>query len=176
MISTLIVIVVFIALFHAVYENIVLPAIQMQLRNELFVLRDRIRTIMIDEQVDAHDQAFLFVHDGINKFLNRLPDMKISLKADIKRESEKNPGLHKDTERRIELIYSSNNAQLVEIFNDTSWVIGKALVANAGGWLIYLLPIALLLASIKNLANLVKELIAMPTFYTEKLIPLHKQR
>lgn len=172
--STIIIIAALLAVIHFIYESILLPVIRLHLRNRLFVLRDEIRDVMIQENIQGKDEAFMFVHDGICKFLNRLPEITLDVKAGVENEIKENPSLYKDTMERINKIKSHENKRLVLIFNETNMVLQKAFIANAGAWLVYLVPIVLLMLSIRKIADLAAELIAMPTVATERLIPIHK--
>ena len=116
----------------------------------------------------------MFVHDGICKFLNRLPEVTLSLKMDFEKEFQSNESLRRRTEKRIELINQTGNDRLMELFKEANLVVEKAFIANIGVWFIYLVPIALCLASINKLSEISKELVAMPTRETENLIPIQK--
>jgi len=172
--STFLLVIVLLAAMHFIYDRIILPTIRLHLRNRLFVLRDEVRTIMIEEGHTEKDMAFMYVHDGICKFLNRLPDITISLKIEIEKQINSDEKLRDETKCRIDLINASGNERLLKVFHEANTVVEKAFIANAGAWLIYLVPIALLITSIKKLSEVATELVAMPTSDTERFIPLHK--
>ena len=54
---TLFYILIILAVWHFVYEAILLPSIRWNLRNELFALRDRLRNVVIENQ--KHDKTVL---------------------------------------------------------------------------------------------------------------------
>jgi len=172
--SLLIIVVMFLVILHFVYDRIILPTIRLHLRNKLFELRDEVRSIMIEEGRSENDEAFMFVNDGICKFLNRLPEVTLQLKVEIQKQFENDEELRSHTQYRIDLINQSGSERLVHVFHEANSVVEKAFIANAGVWLFYLIPIALLVASISKLSEIATELVAMPTRDTERLIPIHK--
>jgi len=172
--SIFIIVAAVLVMLHFIYDRIILPTIRLHLRNRLFELRDEVRSIMIEEGRTERDEAFMFVHDGICKFLNRLPEITIHLKVELEKEFQSNEKLRVRTKERIELISQSGNDRLMGLFNEANLVVEKAFIANMGVWFFYLVPIALCLASITKLSDIAKELVAMPTRETESLIPIHK--
>ena len=172
--SIFILVSIVLVMMYFVYDKIILPTIRLHLRNRLFELRDEVRSIMIEEKRSEHDEAFMFVHDGICKLLNRLPEITLHLKIEIEKQFESNEELRFHTKQRINQIIDSGNNRLLIVFREANLVVEKAFIANAGAWLFYLFPIAILFDSISKLSEIAKELVAMPTGDTERLIPIRK--
>ena len=169
--STFIIVIAIFAIMHSIYDGIVLPSIRMHLRNRLFILRDEIRKVRGSGLKGQDEKAFWLVHDGINNLLNKLSFLTVERKAKIERAYNTDTELQKKINSRIEIIENCDNEELKNIFHKSNDIIEKAFIANAGGWFIYLVPIALLFLSIKKLSLLASELIVTPTHVSDQLIP-----
>jgi hypothetical protein len=170
--STFIIAIVVLAIIHFVYEGIVAPSIRMHLRNRLFTLRDEIRNLKIEGGISAGDEtAFWFVHNGINHFLNRLPYLTVMRKVQLEAEYKTNKELREIVTERISVVRGCGNAEIVRIFDKTTFLIEEAFIVNMGGWFFYLVPIAVVAATISKLSTLASELIATPERDTNRLLP-----
>lgn len=168
--STVFAIVVLIAIFHFVYDGIVLPSIRLILRNRLFALRDEIRTLKIDPSSQFDKAAFKLVHDGINTYLNRLPQINLGTTARIIESIKHDDQIRKKIEEREQVIKNCDDQDIKDIFYKANRILGYAFVANSGGWFIYLIPIVLLFNSIKTLFKVTVELVLLPGYYADKFI------
>src|SRR5437016_3219603 len=75
MLATLFIIFGLIALFHFIYQGIILPSIRQRLRYRLFELRDRLRTLNIRHKNDLQQEVFDYLQRSINntiKYLHRI--------------------------------------------------------------------------------------------------------
>ncbi len=169
--STLIIFIAVFAILHFSYENMIAPSIRMHLRNKLFVLRDEIRNLKIEGINSQDEEAFWFVHDGINHFLNRLPDLTVARQVKLETEYRTNILLRETVGKRISVVKNCQNKEIVAIFNKTKTVIEEAFLVNMGGWFFYLLPIVFVAATISKLSRLACELIATPERDTNRLLP-----
>jgi hypothetical protein len=170
--STLIIILAALALYHFVYEAIVAPSIRLHLRNKLFVLRDEIRGLKASGNLEVEDgQAFWYVHDGINYFLDRLPSLTLASRSAVEAAYRNNQELRQLVAERKALLERCANPQIKDIFERTALVVEEAFIVNAGGWFVYLVPLAVLLFTIGRLNRLASSLVLTPTKDTQRLLP-----
>lgn len=160
-----------ITVIHFIYDGIILPSIRQHLRNKLFELRDELRWLKINGIGHADNQAFELVHDAINTLANRLPMLTLTVKESCRREIHNNSQLQQAIERRINVMKHCENAEIQRIYTDMNRIIDRAFIANAGGWLIYIVPIVILFGTLKKLVSISTEIAMMPSYYMNKLIP-----
>ncbi|WP_422139676.1 hypothetical protein [Endozoicomonas sp. ALC020] len=172
--SYIIVAVIFLALWHFVYDGIILPSLRLMLRNRLFKIRDRLRMHKIKSGSKTNISAFNIVHSGINNLISRLPYLDLKVMRDIEQEVDHNPELLHKVKKRIETINECEDEELKEIFRQANLVVGLAFVVNSGAWLIYLIPVAIVLASIQKLNFFAKEFVVLPESKTTEFIPTQK--
>lgn len=181
--TTLLITGLIIATWHFIYEGIIAPSIRLHLRNKLFALRDEIRAIHLNDIAKQDRQAFWFVHDGINNLLNRLPALTLERSSKLKRAYSMNPALGKALDAHIEKVRSARDPAILDVFNRTNKVIIMVLVTNAGGWLIYIVPIGIVVALAGKVKRLTAKLsrlgvglLLTPESTIELVIPRRKQR
>jgi len=160
------------ATYHFVYEGMLLPSIRMSLRNQLFALRDEVRTLNIDGIDRCDDEAFEIVHSGINNYLNRLHLLTIGLHMRVSRLYETDAEFKTVVESRRALMDAAHNASLKDVVDRANKILFAAFVFNAGGWFIYIVPLAICVATIKRGVAFAKELFALPTSLASKLMPI----
>lgn len=159
------------AAWHFVYEGIIAPSIRLHLRNRLFVLRDELRQARIDGIPKEDVNAFSFVHDGINNFLNRLPSLTLERTNALSREYERNAELRHVLDAHVSAVAESRDSRIRSIFHKTNSVIEAAIITNMGGWFIYIVPVALVIAAMSKLSRFAAELIVAPTKDVERFLP-----
>jgi len=174
--STFIVIISFLALFHFIYELIVLPSIRLHLRNQLFSLRDDIRHLKINGLEKKDEQAFWFVHDGINIFLTKIPKITFLKLIKFKEAHDKDPSFLKEAEMRISVVKNSSNEAIISIFRSTSDILVKAVIANMGAWFFYLVPIFVLTVFMRQLSKSISGLIVISQEEAVKIFPKERLR
>lgn len=169
MMSTIIVIAALLAFLHFLYEGVLAPTYRLHLRNELFELRDEVRTIMIAEGRQAEDQAFMIVHDAICNALGRLSGLSLSEIARARARLHEDPELARVADERIATVKSSDHERIKEIFQSTNRIVSIAFLTNMGGWFFYLIPIALVVGVMRRLKFLVSELVTLPERLADRL-------
>ena len=65
------------AAFHFLYQDVVLPSIQVSLKNKFFRLRDDLRMLKILGDPAADEDAYPIIQEGINNFINSLPSLHL---------------------------------------------------------------------------------------------------
>lgn len=167
---TLMTITILLIIVHFVYDKIILPSVHLNLKNELFALRDEIRGLMIKEGYDETDEAFIFVHDGINASISRLVDVNLIYLIRFSMDLGEDKDLKREINERINQIHQSDSQQLLSIFQRANSVVEKAFVANIGAWLFYLIPLAVLALILKKLHQLAMELLVVPQGYIGSVV------
>lgn len=153
--STFIVVLFFLSLFHFVYDGIILPSVRMNLRNQLFLERDKLREMLIQNGIAKTDTEFFdFLHDGINFYLNRLHILNIVFYYSYYKEIVKNEELRGIIEKRSQLADHSNNKELKKIYNSVNLVLSKAFVFNALTFTLVLFPVALIVLILKTVIRI----------------------
>lgn len=145
---------------HYVYQAIILPSFRQSARDELFVLRDRLRDRLIEVQDGADKKtlrAFKEVDDGINRSLNRLHLLTFTnfIRASISSdESKKHDASFKKFHSLLE---NSQDETPKEIYIEVGKVLHNVLSVNSLMFLMYLLPIVIIMQLIGSLYQRVKQ-------------------
>ncbi|UJB17600.1 MULTISPECIES: hypothetical protein [Lysobacter] len=164
------------AFFHFVYEGIWAPSARMELRNEMFGLRDELRKMRIARDKPCSKEAFDIAHDGVNQYLNRLHWVTISFERRYSR-ALKDREFRNVVKKRAAILHDADNEQLKSVAHRANGIIEKAFFTNSGGWLPYLLTlavIAILVNSIrskfsKRIDRRASQVLATPEARIEKL-------
>lgn len=160
--SWIIITVFCISVLHFVYDGIILPSIRMHLRNRLFILRDELRRLKIEQYESFNERVFDFLHSGLNFYLNRLPLVTLSLRTSLMTEYHSNPGVQREAKIRMELVENCNSQELKNIHKSINEVLDMAYLANMGGWFFYIIPIAIVCMSFSKLSSLISEAFFLP--------------
>ena len=148
------------------------PAMRFHLRNSLFVQRDHLRRLSITKKIDSQDsEAFDYVHSGINLFLDKLDRLNFDTRRNAARLIDTNPELLRKVEARLKVMTDCQNQEIVLIFTNTTKIVERAFIVNMGGWMIYLVPLAIVFSSIASLKKLASELLVATPYEVQKLIP-----
>lgn len=132
------------AIIHFLYERIILPEIRLYYRNELFVLRDKVRDILLNEESRENEKSgAAFLHNALNNSINRLHYLTISNRIITAKVLSEQPELRSKIQNQIDLIKKSENLQLYSVFNECCIITNKMFMFNSLFALIYLIPIIL---------------------------------
>lgn len=170
--SVLFLIICVLAIWHLIYDGIIAPAFRLHLRNNLFKLRDELRNLKIQGLVpDADQKVFDLTHSGINSFLNRLPNLTMSAQYDAHKAIQNDSKLYKEIQNRLALLAETSNKELKSIFERTASVVATTLIVNSGAWLIYIVPLFILLGCIKTLRKYINEILVVPSYNSDRVLP-----
>ena len=168
---TLFYILIILAVWHFVYEAILLPSIRWNLRNELFALRDRLRNVVIENQ--KYDKTvFDLVHNGLNNYINRLHWVDLRFEFKFRKILKNNPAIRKEVEQNLQKIEESKNQEIKAVFYQTKSILWRAFAANIGGFLFYLIPLVFIVFSIEKLLNIILKTILAPTKLVREFAPV----
>lgn len=142
--ATLLFILVLLAIFHFIYESIILPMLRLELRYKLFKLRDKLRLLKIEKPEEVEDNLFMVLDETICAVTNRLPFLSISARSDGFREYKNNENFRKSVDKRKSLIRNSENKTIQEINNELIEISTVGFILNSGGWFYIALPLILI--------------------------------
>jgi hypothetical protein len=151
-----------ITLWHFIYEAIILPSVRQDLRNQLFRLRDELRSIAIDGYVGRDVEAFNLLHESLNGLVNRVSLITFSVIFDIKSAIHNDKHLEEKIKKRQAILDDCLNTEVKKINEQLGQLITTACIANSGGWLIYIIPLVTLFFTGHQLISWSSQLIATP--------------
>lgn len=145
----LIVLLFALALWHFVWDGIIVPSMLIRLRYQLFALRDRLRRLKIEQQDRLSDEIFHMLDGSINDLIDRLPhiDMIAAFKAEWRLRED--PCAEDVIGARKAIVQQCGIAEVQDIENKCLALVQAAIGTNSGGWLPYLLPVAGLVYAIQ---------------------------
>jgi hypothetical protein len=159
-----------VAVWHFVYESIFAPALRMSLRNQLFVCRDQLRWAMIENPNMDHE-VFIYMQESINNAIRYLHALRLSTAVSIQAEIRRNQGLRRLVATRTAAIDNCGIQDIVDLNRRVTEVTARAIAFNAGGWLCWLIPIALVIGLWKKVLQTISQLLAIPEKDAKRLGP-----
>jgi hypothetical protein len=162
---------IFFAILHLVYESIIAPSLRLKLRYELFKLRDRVRSLKIIHGHQFSDVHFSYLEDSINTLLQSLQNFDAITLAIATIAISKDKELQRRAETRAKILDGCAIKEAVGIRIATIAIANKALRVNNGGWFIYLLPLLMVLMFYKTITSSVKKLFSLSERDFNKVTP-----
>lgn len=148
--TTLIASLLLLVIWHFVYESTVAENWRMELRNELFSLRDDLRSELIKNGGELDFETFNISQDRINSCIHHLGSISFYLLYVANNAIARDPNLKRLIESRREKYTSHKNDNLHKINKMVTHVWFKAILVNSGGWIIFWPPILVGLVGIKS--------------------------
>lgn len=165
----LIFVVAALAVLHFVYEGIVAPSLRMQARNELFELRDELRTLHIDGADGCDGEAFEMVHSSLNAYIDRLHAVDARFVYRMQHSLRK-PELRRQLDAQVEVLRNARSQPLQNIGRRAGRVIERAIAVNSGGWAFLIVPVVLVsivtVLSVQRMSRFAIKLLWFPTTST----------
>lgn len=150
MLVTLFFLLCFLCVVHFIYDRIILPEIRLYYRSELFILRDKVRNILLDKDSCHEDfQAAKILHEALNNSINRLHQLTLSNRVATIRAISSNKNIKDRLLKHVNLIKSSKNRELSRYLDDACNITRNMYVYNSLLFLIYFYPVYLILLIIK---------------------------
>lgn len=163
-------ILIFIAMWHLVFESVVAPMMRMHYRNQLFALRDDLRRAWISDQ-DKDDELYIFMQEWINNAIGYLHKMNFSFILALYREINNNAGLKRQSKNRLAVLVESKMEVTHKIVNQTVVVIHRAAFINSGGWLYLIVMVLPFVLAYSRVRHLIEVALAFPNKDARKLPP-----
>ena len=175
MISVLFFALLILAVVHFIYEGIIAPSLRLDLRFQLFCLRDRSRFMKAELEDGFPSDAFCLQQNSINNAISLLPFLNIVLIRQALAAFKKDDALVKQVQERLAIIESCRVPEVQKIEEETNHLLIRALVINNAGLLLYLVPVivpvALTTQALEKLTLWLKKTVAVPEQDIEKVIP-----
>ncbi|OHX67390.1 hypothetical protein [Flammeovirga pacifica] len=146
------------AIFHFVYEGIILPNKRLEYRYKLFALRDQLRVLKSNNEKELNDELFLILDDSISTTIQYLPYFSLSFLRDAEKILNKDDKYIEIVEERKKKFNNCKIEEFHEIKNKLSDYSFDVLAFNSGGWLPIGFPVYLLGKVFHSLAGIFKEM------------------
>ncbi len=149
------------AIWHWWYEAILAPSLRLDFRFRLFKLRDEARELKMHLGNKLDDRHFHYLQDSINNAIRLLPRMDIAMLVTVARRMEHDADLRARIAARSKILDDCKFPEAADIRKRANEVLGFVLSTNGGGWIPYLVPIALAVACYKRTEAIVKSITAL---------------
>lgn len=143
------------ALFHFIYESILAPSFRLELRFELFKLRDEVRLLKIDNlssnanEPEFVDRHYGYLQDSINSLISILCRYDLAAIWTITSQINRDEALRERVAARARLLDNCELPTVLSMRKRQLDIAGKALAVNSGPMLLLLLAPALALRGYK---------------------------
>jgi hypothetical protein len=145
-----------VAVWHFIFELIILPSLRQQLKFKIFDLRDRLRTLKADHSTQCGNAAFHQLDDSLSWQIDNQHKLTFSLIHDTTAELKNNPDLHAKVEKRLADLNSCELPEYRSIREERNKLFTQALIANSLGWAIYLVPILFICMAMEKIVQTTK--------------------
>jgi len=142
MIAFLIIVLFTLALFHWAYESAIAPSFRLGARYKLFALRDELRHFSSQKEIQLDESAIRVLEESINSSIEYMSEINVSLARAFHKRCSVDPSFRKRIERRYSLIESYRDPEFQALRQRYEYIFGEITMINAGGWFIYIVPIA----------------------------------
>ena len=162
MIAFLIVVLFTLALYHWAYESAIAPSLRLGARYKLFALRDELRSFSAQRGIQLDHAAIRLLEESINSSIEYMREINFGLALAFKRRCTSDESFRKRVERRYSVIESCRDPEFQAFRKRYEYIFGKITMINTGGWLIYVVPIAVIIVFWKTLCRMLIKLSVVP--------------
>lgn len=162
MTATFIIIFGVLSILHWLYETCILPDLRQHLIYGLFGLRDELRRAKVEGEI-TDEAAYKVLHDSLNKSIGLVPVADCWLLHEFRSAMRHNSHLKEQAEKRIKILQDSSDEIIRGIRTKSNKIFASAILAGMGGWMLYLIPIALLLSFFNTFKDAVRSIMAIPS-------------
>ncbi|HEX8138696.1 MAG TPA: hypothetical protein VF544_14110 [Pyrinomonadaceae bacterium] len=167
--TTLFFIIMALAFVHFIYEGIIAPSIRFKLRLELFKQRDELRELKMEQDCELCDEAYSYLQDVLNNTIKHVSHIDLWLVSVARHQ------IDEETREKIAALEKQVEEcpikKVKEISDKQIDIIGKALFTNNGGLILYLIPLAVLLAFYQTFVGYAKKVLSLPERDIDRLAP-----
>lgn len=164
------------AIFHFVYESIIAPSLRLELRFELFRLRDEVRLLKIEslraegETSEFMERHFHELQDSINSLICLLFRFDLMTVCAISEEIGRDAELKRRVEARSQILDDCVLPEVLAIRGKQFRIAMKALAVNSGPMLVWLALPALFLVSYQAIRDKIKNSLTVPGADLKRLL------
>jgi hypothetical protein len=159
------------AIWHWWYETILAPSLRLEFRFRLFKLRDEARELKMHLGSNFDDRHFHYLQDSINNAITLLPRMDVAMLVTVAKRMEHDAELRARIAARSKILDDCKFPEAADIRKRANEVLGFVVGANSGGWIPYLIPIALAVACYKQAEATVKSITALSEADLQSIAP-----
>lgn len=163
------------AIFHFVWEGIIAPSTRLEIRYELFKLRDRLRRLKIECNDQIPDELFGILQRSINTEIRMLHNADIASLYEANKKFGDDKELLAEMNKIEKLIEECPIAEVKEIRDKSIWVLFVGFLVNCGGWAIYIIPMFIVLLSYGTVKLLIKKLVGLSDNDLNNMFPPKRQ-
>jgi len=167
--SYAILIFVFFAMAHFIYESIVAPSLRARLRYELIVLKKEIERLKSVRGVQEDKKAIQYLRDGVNNLVRTINSYEIVAVAQAITDLHKDKKLKAHLEERVKTLDGCQSEEIQAVWKRTVSLAENIFRINSGGWFFYVVPLALSVLCLKQAHRATKALLSLPSPYLEKI-------
>ena len=161
----------FLVVYHFVFESIVAPSWRLSIRYRLFALRDELRMLKIEHGDKLDNKHFHHLQDSINSIIYLLPKIEVTMVAHIKQSIDRDVELKKRLEARQKILDDCAFPLMVDIRQRSINLTIEALAANSAGWWIYFVPFLWLAGVYKSIERRIRSLVSLSNPDMKKIAP-----
>ena len=140
-------------------------------RFKLFTLRDELRSLKLEQASRLDDELFARLDSTMNTLLDRLSSITISAIAEVDRAAEKDAAFRKYVAERDLAIKSCGIPRIISIDDECQQIFMTVFLANAGGWIVYVIPIALFATLYQKISTGIKSLRYANSAFQDTILP-----
>lgn len=177
--ANILILIIFLALIHFIYEGIILPSLRLAFRYRLFKYRDELRSLKYENREELSNDVYVALQGYINNAIKILPQFDVITTYKARILIEKDKRLIEFIKQQNSLIDNTSIGEIKNIRDKTIRVCAYAFFANTAMLIMYLLPIFILAALVdyiksnfKNwMKRIVNELVSVPENQIDRIIP-----
>ncbi len=167
----LIIIFLVFAIFHFIYESIIAPSIRLKLSFELFKVRDDVRFLKMQHGNKFDCKHFDYLQDTINILLKSLHNFDVVALTLAQNAIKNDKALLDHVQKRKMIFDDCKMPEAVSVRKETLDIAAKIILVNNGAWLVYLIPIGIVMMFYKSLSDSVKEVFSLSEGDFNKVSP-----
>lgn len=161
--------IIVIAVYHLIYEGILLPSIRLNMRFKFFRLRDRLRALKLEHTNGLDDEIFMYMQDSINASIKLLPQVTFSSIHTAGKKLQHDEKLREWIRKKEELIDNCHVQEVQAIRSENIRLLAGAVIANSGGWFIYIVPMIAAVLCFHKLKEFITKLVLFPGKEVDKV-------
>ena len=160
---------VIIGILGFAYAGIILPDVRIGFRFRLFVMRDKLRDLLLQRKI-AQEQ-FDALHGAINNSLAVLPFIDIRTMYRTYMIFRYSESVRKAAEIKINIMNSCGDEDYKAIRRDTNKIMMMALFWNCGYWFVLIVPIIAVKVWLGKVTSLVLKITSFPDEEINQITP-----
>ncbi|MEO7509325.1 MAG: hypothetical protein ABIZ95_18915 [Pyrinomonadaceae bacterium] len=159
-------------ILHFVYEGIIAPSLRAYLRIRLFDLRDELRDLKIEREIQLPNDVFRDIQSLINGVILRLRQIDPQFMLLAEKAFENDAKLQQSAANKLARLEACPVDEVVEIRKKCFRYIDFAVLVNSGGLFFYLVPVVVCLLFFRNWKQIAKKTFVLPENEIDKIAPV----